>query len=165
MDSLEPNDTLETAATVEPSIISNDPASIRGTWEVNACLGQANEDWYRIEVEQLEFDLSDDYDGHARMRLRGIVDGTGLCSDIPECGEGTLPAAPENTLIVDVYAADSMEHLYTRQDDEGVVQINALGPELDKDILVRVSGPAQALYGYQLLIFIELELGEEVCAC
>ena len=46
---------------------------------------------------------------------------------------------------------------------QGVIGINASGPEINQDFLVRVYGPEEALYNYRLHLFVD-ELGPVLIA-
>jgi hypothetical protein len=164
-DTLEPNDTAETAPVVTPDYTGENPGWIHGGWTVEACLGNSNEDWYRINASQLRWDLAEEFDGTASLQLRTIISGTGVCADINGCNDTRLPDAPENTVTVSVYRASDKELLDTRVDTHGVVKLNGSNASFDEDLLVSVSGPAEALYGYRLNIFIDVGGSEDECEC
>ena len=164
-DSLEPNDSTETAPTVEPQYISENPEWVSGSWVVNACLGGGNEDWYRIPVSRLRFDLDQNFEGEASMRLRGLIEGSDICAGVSGCDGEELPALPENTVTVELYRASDKGLLLTRTDAQGIVATSSAGADYTGDLLVRVSGPPEALYNYRLSIFIDVQGSEDECEC
>jgi hypothetical protein len=164
-DSREPNDSAEAAPVVDPMSTGMNPDWIYGNWTVQACLGNGNEDWYRIDASQLRWDLSEEFDGTATIRLRTIISGTGACADNTGCNDVRLPDGPENTVTVSVYRASDKELLATSEDTHGVLKLNGRNPSFDEDLLVQVSGPAAALYQYRLTIFIDVTGSEDECEC
>lgn len=165
-DSLEPNDSLNEARTVAPDSIGTNPHWIYADWFVGACLSGTNEDWYRIEVSQIPYHTSEDFDGRAYMKLRASIKNTGVCAGPDECnGHVLLPEVPENTLTVSVYRASNMSLLYTGTSARGVVSLNRIDEALVEDLLISVSGPPEALYDYRLSIFIDVTGSEDECEC
>jgi len=164
-DDLEPNDTAETAPVVLPTSTGETPASIYGDWIIEACLGNGNQDWYRIDASQLRWDLADDFDGTPSMQLHTVIAGTGVCADIAACNEVRLPDAPENTVTVSVYRASDMELLATKDDTHGVLKLTGANASFDEDLLVSVSGPPEALYVYRLNIFLDVTGSIDECEC
>ena len=158
------NDAPGTAPTLEPGFIRNEPP-VDGYWFVDACLGSANQDWYRITASQLMFEVDPAFQGTAGMRLEAILPGTGICRGREGCGQELLPLVPENTVNVDVYRASTMELVTTRRDEGGVVLIEAISEAFADDLLVNVSGPPEALYSYRLTVYIHTGGSEDECEC
>jgi hypothetical protein len=150
---------------VAPEYTSENPEWVHGGWAITACLGGGNEDWYRIPASQLRFDLDNNFEGEASIRVRGLIEGGNICAGVSGCEGEPLPALPENTLIVELYRASDKELLVTRTDTQGVVAIGSSGPDYTGDLLVRVAGPAEALYNYRLSIFIDVQGSEDECEC
>lgn len=165
VDNLEPNDTAETAPVVLPTSTGENPDSIYGDWIIEACLGNGNEDWYRIDASQLRWDLAQEFDGTASMQLHTVVAGTGVCADIAECNEVRLPDAPENTVTVSVYRASDGELLATMDNTHGVLKLTGANASFDEDLLVSVSGPPEAIYGYRLNVFLAVTGSTDECEC
>jgi hypothetical protein len=164
-DSLEPNDSTDTAPTVAPEYTSENPEWVHGGWTITACLGGGNEDWYRIPASMLRFDLDNNFEGAASMRLRTLIEGSDICAGVSGCGSEPLPALPENTVTVTVHRASDKTVLFTRSDTQGVVAASGAGAEYTGDLLISVSGPPEALYNYRLTVFIDVQGSEDECEC
>ena len=164
-DNLEPNDSAEAAPVVLPTSTGENPDSIYGDWIIEACLGNGNQDWYRIDASQLRWDLAPEFDGTASMQLHTVIAGTGVCADIAACNEVRLPDAPGNTLTVSVYRASDMELLATMDNTHGVLKLTGADASFDEDLLVSVSGPPEALYVYRLNVFLAVTGSIDECEC
>ena len=163
MDQHEPNDTAETAPVVPPNGSSAEPSWVYGNWFFDACLGGGNQDWYRLNSSQLQWDAADGFNGSPSLRLRTIISGTGVCA--PSCDDELLPELPQNTVTVAVYRASDMELLRTTTSTRGLVKVQSYNASFDEDLLISVSGPPQALYGYRLSVFLDTENSEDECEC
>lgn len=165
VDNLEPNDTAGTARVAPPDTINNDPNSTYGDWIIMACVRGTNEDWYRIEASQVTFEDSVDFEGEAAIRLRFRAKNAGLCPDVDGCDDVRLPDGPENTVTVEVYRASTMELLTSQTSTFGFLRIDGYNEYFVEDLLVRVAGPAQALYDYRMTIYMDTTHSEDECEC
>lgn len=165
VDALEPNDTPATALLLEPSGIYDNPAWVAGSWELDACLGQANQDWYRIESSQIPFETDENFRGTATMHLDLEIDGASVCRWNDGCDVAPVPAIPENTVRVDVYRASTMELVVSETDAAGVIELHTSDEAFADDLLIRVFGPAEALYRYRLHVSIDVLGSEDECEC
>ncbi|NVB41376.1 hypothetical protein G6O69_38120 [Pseudenhygromyxa sp. WMMC2535] len=152
----EDNDTLETAAV--PSWNANQTWSIRAHFDATLCGG--DDDWYYfdLDVNQLEGD------GESFLfKFDVIVDGSSWCG--AGCGESTLPAAPENTIGVNIYSAADMTLLHEKVSSKGRLDLEGVGPIYGQDIVVQIYGLAEADFEYQLNFEVRFDLIEDECEC
>lgn len=126
-------------------------------WTVEAFLCSEEYDWYFVEVEPLNYEFN-------ALYIRATVEGSGWCG--ADCGDPFLPSAPENTISVDVFDADTKMLLKGSISDKGRLYLNAFGEAVSHNLLVRVSGPTPAAtYGYRLNVEIRGYDGEDECEC
>ncbi|WP_437934623.1 hypothetical protein [Sorangium sp. So ce341] len=128
-----------------------------GTWfsRIDFVLCSGDEDWYLLDttIGLEEVDWS----------LRVLAAGAELCG--AACEEYTPPPGPENTVIVEVYSAATMELIESGQSDHGRVWLDGGGPDAANDLLLRVYGPPEAAYPYDITFAAGSDVGGDECEC
>ncbi|WP_437794280.1 hypothetical protein [Sorangium sp. So ce693] len=119
-------------------------------------LCQGNEDWYLLDTTSLGIE-------EVNWSLRVLASGAGLCGE--GCEQYTPPPGPENTLIVEVYSAATMELLGAEESDHGRVWLDGGGADSANDLLLRVYGPPEANYPYDMSFVAKSYEGEDECEC
>lgn len=159
-DALEPNDAPEQSVLVGwDELPSGDDALADADLVIDGFLCSGEHDWYRIPIEQLDFDYN-------VVRIDGLVRGSSWCAQWESCGGDALASAPENTLAVEVYDAASMVLLGADIATDGRVDVDGWGPNYSNDLLIYVYGPsAAATYAYELYVDVRSYDGEDECEC
>lgn len=146
-DAWEPNDAMDA-----PTIL---PLDSSPTLDASLCAGES--DWYRFEVDDLMY-------GIHQLRIHGIVDGSSWCGE--PCGDPFLPDAPENTMGVEIYDAETLALITSQVAMDGEAEIHAQGAAYSQDLLIHVYGPTPAAnYDYRLWIEMFDYTGEDECEC
>lgn len=156
----EPNQRPMTATSLRwHEVSATDDGQDDATLMVDAFLCSGDDDWYRVPVAELGFDF------HV-IRIDGLVRGASWCGQFDGCDGEVLPSAPENTLAVEVYDADSMVLLAADLATNGRVDVDGWGPNFSRDLLIHVHGPSRAAsYDYELHVAIRSYDGEDDCEC
>jgi hypothetical protein len=152
LDSWESNDDSHRASRVDWGSSGYDSAWV----SLNASLCSEESDWYRFPVGQLQYE-------YYALYLDVIVMGSSWCGQ--GCEDPFLPAAPENTVTVEVYDAQSLTLLRTQTSAQGRVRIRGSGEAYSRDLLVHIHGPQEAVYDYDLYTEIRGYEGEDECEC
>ena len=152
-DNWEPNDLPESATSIAWGSVSQYAAY----FDIDAFLCQGESDWYYASVEPLDYRFYG-------LFIDAFVEGASWCGK--GCGDPSLPDAPENTMGVDVYDAQTLQLLTEQVVENGRINIGGAGPEYAKDLLIRVHGPSPvASYPYRLVVEIRGYDGEDECEC
>src|SRR5690606_23801869 len=134
-DDWEPNDLAEDAAAVPWGEVSS--WNFEEYWDANvvieASLCSGEDDWYFIPMAELGFE-------HHVVRVDGLVMGTSWCGAYEFCEGASLPEAPENTMAVEIYDADTMVLLATDMAADGRIDLMGSGEPFAEDLLIRVTG-------------------------
>ncbi len=160
-DELEPNDGAEIAAMLSWDELSswNEDMFHDAVVSVDAYLCPGEHDWYLVPISELGFD------DHV-LRVDGLVLGTSWCGQLDGCPGASLGEAPEHSLAVEIYDADSRVLLSGDIAANGRVDIDAWGPSFARDLLIHVYGPtAAASYEYALHVDVRSYAGEDECEC
>ena len=128
----------------------------------NATICKKDEDWYFLPTASLPFPVS-------YLRLRAFAAGASYCPfyDYGN-GEGTYgydpPAAPENTLTVEVYSAQTLALVASSTSPIGRVWMD-LGntANLSNDLYFRFRGPKEANYSYHFSLGPQTDWFEDEC--
>ncbi|WP_437290542.1 hypothetical protein [Sorangium sp. So ce406] len=118
-------------------------------------LCQGDEDWYLL-------DTSLGYE-EFYWRLRVLAAGAELCG--ASCEQYTPPSRPDNTVIVEVYSAATMDLIGAGQSDHGRVWLDGGGLDSANDLLLRIYGPPEATYPYDITFIAKSYDGEDECEC
>ncbi|WP_437294771.1 hypothetical protein [Sorangium sp. So ce426] len=124
--------------------------------KIDFVLCQGDEDWYLLDTTSLGIE-------EVNWSLRVLASGAGLCGS--GCEQYTPPPGPENTLIVEVYSAATMELLGAEESDHGRVWLDGGGAGSANDLLLRVYGPPEANYPYDMSFVAKSYEGEDECEC
>ncbi|WP_437974397.1 hypothetical protein WMF11_38810 [Sorangium sp. So ce295] len=124
--------------------------------KIDFVLCQGDEDWYLLDTTSLGIE-------EVNWSLRVLASGAGLCGS--GCEQYTPPPGPENTLIVEVYSAATMELLGAEESDHGRVWLDGGGADSANDLLLRVYGPPEASYPYDMSFVAKSYEGEDECEC
>ncbi|WP_437587732.1 hypothetical protein [Sorangium sp. So ce1000] len=124
--------------------------------KIDLFLCQGNEDWYLIDTASLGI-------AEVNWSLRVLASGAGVCGAV--CEQYTPPAGPENTLFVEVYSAATMELLGAEESDHGRVWLDGGGADSADDLLLRIYGPPEASYPYDMSFIAKSYEGEDECEC
>ncbi|MFO7561336.1 MAG: hypothetical protein R6X02_01730 [Enhygromyxa sp.] len=152
-DEWEPNDRPDDASSVPWTYLG----PYTSHWTIDAYLCAAEEDWYRVAVEELSYDFY-------ALYVRAQVEGSGWCGEV--CDDPFLPAAPENTIAVEVYEAASLSLLAEGISEVGSLFLTPFGADVSNNLLVRVHAPSPlASYAYKLNVEIRGYDGEDECEC
>jgi hypothetical protein len=155
-DEWEVNDLPENASAVPWSNLKESDAY----WALDAFLCAEEDDWYFVAVEELTFNFY-------ALYVHALVEGSGLCDGW--CGDPFLPEAPENTIAIAVYDADTMTLLGEGMAEDGSFHGHhfyfvEIDPMVAHDLLIRVHGLTPvARYAYQLDVHVGG--GEDECEC
>ncbi|WP_438019826.1 hypothetical protein WMF18_12490 [Sorangium sp. So ce315] len=122
---------------------------------IDFVLCQGNEDWYLL-------DTSLGYE-EFYWRLRVLAAGAELCG--AGCEQYTPPSRPENTVFVEVYSAATMDLIGAGQSDHGRVWLDGDGMDSANDLLLRIYGPPEATYPYDITFIAKSYEGEDECEC
>ncbi|WP_434047117.1 MULTISPECIES: hypothetical protein [Sorangium] len=122
---------------------------------IDFVLCQGNEDWYLL-------DTSLGYE-EFYWRLRVLAAGAELCG--AACEQYTPPSRPENTVFVEVYSAATMDLVGAGQSDNGRVWLDGDGLDSANDLLLRIYGPPEATYPYDITFIAKSYEGEDECEC
>jgi hypothetical protein len=141
-------------ADATPVYLQN-PGDWYGFTDAAKCSG--NDDWYLIETSQ-----SDSVPANRTVRVRLHAAGANICGKL--CGF-VPPPGPQYTVTVEIFDAKTMAPLASKTSNIGVVRMDGTGPQFANDVLIRVSGPPQAVYAYQVTWVVNNgEAGDE-CEC
>ncbi|HTN86896.1 MAG TPA: hypothetical protein VL242_24530 [Sorangium sp.] len=153
-DAYEANDVPTSAA---PLAYTNGGEGSSDAWfsRIDFVLCQGNEDWYVIDTS-LGFE-------EFYWNLRVLAAGAELCG--AGCEQYTPPARPENTVIVEVYSAATMDLIGAGQSDHGRVWLDGEGLDSANDLLLRIYGPPEATYPYDITFLAKSYQGEDECEC
>ncbi|WP_179955502.1 hypothetical protein [Chondromyces crocatus] len=166
-DEYEDNDVAMTATQVPMELpVEGDPdwygEDLWYVWnEISAYKCSGDDDWYFIKTS---FDTPADDPPETRywsLVLR--VAGAGSCG--ASCEDYVPPAGPEHTVTVDVFNATTMAPLTTRTSDEGLIRLWGYGADFANDVLIRVSGPPEAVYPYDFTTTARSDAFEDECEC
>ncbi|XXX73215.1 hypothetical protein WMF30_36760 [Sorangium sp. So ce134] len=122
---------------------------------IDFVLCQGDEDWYLL-------DTSLGYE-EFYWKLRVLAAGAELCG--AGCEQYTPPSRPENTVIVEIYSAATMDLIGAGQSDHGRVWLDGEGLDSANDLLLRVYGPPEATYPYDITFIAKSYEGEDECEC
>ncbi|WP_437996044.1 hypothetical protein WMF26_33320 [Sorangium sp. So ce185] len=122
---------------------------------VGFVLCSGDEDWYLIDTSL----------GYEELywKLRVLAAGAELCG--AGCEQYTPPPGPENTVIVEVYSAATMELIGSEQSEHGRVWLDGEGLDSANDLLLRIYGPPEAAYPYDITFIAKSYEGEDECEC
>jgi hypothetical protein len=149
IDAWEPND-----ASDAPSMVPWDFGS-HVLFDAFLCSGES--DWYRLEVDSFMYDIY-------QLRLHALVEGTSWCGE--DCGDPFLPDAPENTIGLEIYNADTLVLLTSRLEVDGEIHVHSQGVLFSHDLLIHIYGPTPAAtFAYTLDVDIYNYSGEDECEC
>lgn len=152
-DSWEPNDVPEGATMIAWDSVSEYAAY----FDIDAFLCPGESDWYRAAVDPLDYRFYG-------LFVDGFVEGSSWCGQ--GCGDPSLPDAPENTMGVEVYDAQTLQLLNEQVVENGRINIGGAGPAYANDLLIRVHGPSPTVsYDYRLVVEIRGYDGEDECEC
>ncbi|XYH94997.1 hypothetical protein ACMHYB_45405 [Sorangium sp. So ce1128] len=124
--------------------------------KIDFVLCQGNEDWYLLDTTSLGIE-------EVNWSLRVLASGAELCG--AGCEQYTPPSGPGNTLIVEVYSAATMELLGAEESDHGRVWLDGGGTDSANDLLLRIYGPPEANYPYDMSFVAKSYEGEDECEC
>jgi hypothetical protein len=124
--------------------------------KIDFVLCQGDEDWYLLDTTSLGIE-------EVNWSLRVLASGAELCGG--GCEQYTPPSGPENTLIVEVYSAATMELLGAEESDHGRVWLDGGGAGSANDLLLRIYGPPEASYPYDMSFVAKSYEGEDECEC
>ncbi|WP_437647452.1 hypothetical protein [Sorangium sp. So ce362] len=122
---------------------------------IDFVLCQGDEDWYLLDTS-LGFE-------EVYWKLRVLAAGAELCG--ASCEQYTPPSRPENTLFVEVYSAATMNLIGSEQSDHGRVWLDGEGLDSADDLLLRIYGPPEASYPYDITFIAKSYEGEDECEC
>lgn len=120
------------------------------------CSGE--DDWYRFPNSAAGFTP-------VFLAVRAEARGADYCG--PGCDGLTLPDAPENSITIEVYDESMNTLLSTRSDTDGTLffDVSLEGMEYTDDLLIHVTGAAEATYPYELTLWVQPFDGEDECEC
>ncbi|KYG02390.1 hypothetical protein BE21_05285 [Sorangium cellulosum] len=147
----------DAAASAAPLAYTGGGSGSPDAWfsHVGFVLCSGDEDWYLI-------DTSLGYE-EFYWKLRVLAAGSELCG--AGCEQYTPPPGPENTVIVEVYSAATMELIGSEQSDHGRVWLDGEGLDSANDLLLRIYGPPEATYPYDITFIAKSYEGEDECEC
>ncbi len=155
-DEFEPNDAAMLATPI------GDPCSpIRwdGIWSCltvfTACHGPGDEDWYALAVtpEPDEWSMIE--------ILLWIVPELSECN----CNDEPVPTGPELASTVEIYDAQTLTLIGEVSGTEPYLWLYEGGPEFSKPLLIRVIGPADGSWTYDVRIWRRDSVWEDSCEC
>lgn len=154
-DAYEPNDAPETAEMLGFVTLR---ADFFAEFDVPPLLTLCpdDDDWFMLPASRLDFE-------RPYLFIRARVADTGLCGAL--CGEVELPAAPQNTLGVEVYHAATMELLAAVENPQGNVWLTDDDPRYRDDLLLRFYAPTGVGFDYRLRLDMRADLAEDECEC
>ncbi|WP_437525337.1 hypothetical protein WME79_38080 [Sorangium sp. So ce726] len=155
-DAYEANDASTSAAPLAYDHTDDSLGSSAWFSKIDLVLCQGNEDWYLLDTTSLGIE-------EVNWSLRVLASGAGLCG--AGCEQYTPPPGPENTLIVEVYSAATMELLGAEESDHGRVWLDGGGADSANDLLLRIYGPPEASYPYDMSFVAKSYEGEDECEC
>lgn len=121
--------------------------------DLRLCPG--DEDWFEAPSSLLPWP-------EPYLFIRARIAGVGLCSGL--CDPPALPAAPENTMTVEVYAKATGELVTAATSETGNVWITHGDVRFTDDIQIRIHGPA-ADWSYTLHLDFREGWFEDECEC
>jgi hypothetical protein len=154
-DASEDDDTAATATVLTPAGSTTPGELYLSASRTDLFLCPSDEDWLAVQT--------DFGDSPVLFSIRLQAAGAGYCG--AGCEEYVPPAGPENTVLVEVYDASTMALVASATNDQGRIWIDAFGPEFAHNVLVRVHGPPQATYRYQLFLMVRSGYYEDECEC
>ncbi|WP_437485399.1 hypothetical protein WME75_00770 [Sorangium sp. So ce1014] len=122
---------------------------------IDFVLCQGDEDWYLLDTS-LGFE-------EVYWKLRVLAAGAELCG--AACEQYTPPSRPENTVFVEVYSAATMNLIGSEQSEYGRVWLDGEGLDSADDLLLRIYGPPEASYRYDITFIAKSYEGEDECEC
>ncbi len=159
-DGFEPNDDAGSASALTWDHYGSgswyEEAFVRVT-DSSLCSG--NDDWYLVDGSVLS-------DPDAYLVVRLLARDAGLCRGW--CDGIVLPPGAENTISVEVYDETGTTLLNSATDDAGVVILDTWVPNAAyaAPFLVRVYGPVEAEYTYDMLVAAQsFEGNGDECEC
>jgi hypothetical protein len=156
-DGFEENDDAASAAAIPLMNAGYPDPLFYAHGEVNAFLCSGNEDWYFIKTS---YELDDVW-----MSIEIMAAGAGACAFNQACGQYLPSASPQHTVKADLYDAMTLTPLGTSTKPNGLILFGGNGPQFGTDVLLRISGPPQAEYPYEIRVILRNGLFEDSCEC
>jgi len=143
-DEWEPNNLMETVLMTRPDYY---------LYGLQAYLCPGESDWYLHDTDGEMHDLND-------LEYEIIVAGSSVCCDDP------LPEAPENTVAIAVYDADTLVLLEEGISADGAISGGGSGDAYSGDLLLHIYSPTPtAAYSYMVFFEVYHYDGEDECEC
>ncbi|MDC3955286.1 hypothetical protein [Polyangium jinanense] len=171
-DPYEKNNKQATATGLNYSWIYFEPANPDYWWSVDtggaytgasASICKNDEDWYFVSTSNLPY-------APGWLSIRAKAAGASHCpmQVYEEDGETWTsgydpPAGPENTIQIDVYSAGTLQLVASAQSNIGRIFLDTYNGPLDQDLYLRVHGPKEAHYGYELSVAVQTDAFEDEC--
>ncbi|AKT43656.1 hypothetical protein [Chondromyces crocatus] len=160
-DEYEDNDVAMTATQVPvpPPPDDEEYWIVYGQLSAYKCSG--DDDWYFIKTSFSN--MINDPPEYRYWTLVLRAAGAGSCG--ASCEDYVPPAGPEHTVTVEAFDATTMAPLAMRTSTEGLIRMAGYGEEFANDVLIRVSGPPEAVYPYTFLTTVRSDAFEDECEC
>jgi hypothetical protein len=131
---------------------------------VSASICKKDQDWYFVSTSDLPYTPG-------WLSIRAQAAGASHCAmmEVSEEGGETYtvgydpPAGPQNTIQIDVYSAGTLQLLASAQSNIGRIFLDTYNGPLDQDLYLRVHGPKEAHYGYNLSVVVQTDAFEDEC--
>lgn len=153
-DALEPNgEAMQAAAVDVPCNVYSEHWDCLA--EVTACHAVGDEDWYLLPAapESTQWTRL-----HLELSILPHIDS---CN----CGDEPIPTGPELASTVEVFDAQSLVLLGSVSGTDPHVWLVDSGPQFGAPLLIRVVGPADVAWTYELWIYRQDSTWEDGCEC
>ncbi|MDI1447929.1 hypothetical protein [Polyangium sp. 6x1] len=128
-----------------------------------AFICKKDQDWYFMSTSDLPF-------MPGWLSIRAQAAGASYCPVYEYEEDGVTytwgydpPAGPESTIQIDVYSAGTLQLVASAQSNIGRIFLDTYDGPMEQDLYLRVRGPKEAYYGYNLSVRVQTHAFEDEC--